>query len=146
MELYIKQTSEMTPLELVKVFQARVRVFVIEQNCLYEEVDDADLAASHVMLKDGDEIVAYARIIEHDTYISFGRVLVAEKYRQEGFGRKIVQLTIDAIRENYPPQTIKISGQAHLKSFYESFGFHSVSDVYLEDNIPHITLELYANE
>lgn len=146
MELQIKQTSEMTPLELVKVFQARVRVFVIEQNCLYEEVDDADLAASHVMLKDGDEIVAYTRIIEHDAYISFGRVRVAENYRKAGYGRKIVQLTIDAIKENYQPQTIKISGQAHLKSFYESFGFQSVSDIYLEDNIPHITLELYATE
>jgi len=145
MELVIKHTKEMSNIELIKVFQARVNVFIVEQNCIYQEVDEFDLNTLHVMLKKGEEIVAYSRIIEHPSYITFGRVLVVEKYRKSNYGREIVQATLNKIKEGYKQTQVRISGQAYLKSFYESFGFESVSDIYLEDNIPHITFQMHLN-
>lgn len=142
MELVIKHTKEMSNLELIKVFQVRVNVFIVEQNCVYQEVDEFDLNTLHVMLKNGEEIVAYTRIIEHPSYVTFGRVLVVEKYRKSRYGREIVKATLDEIKKRYKQTLVRISGQAYLKSFYELFGFESVSDVYLEDNIPHITFQI----
>ncbi|MCE5001561.1 GNAT family N-acetyltransferase [Staphylococcus pseudoxylosus] len=145
MELVVKHTKEMSNIELVKVFQTRINVFIVEQNCTYQEVDEFDLNTLHVMLKNGEEIVAYSRIIEHPSYITFGRVLVVEKYRKSNYGRKIVKATLNKIKESYKQTQVRISGQAYLKAFYESFGFESVSDVYLEDNIPHITFQMYLD-
>lgn len=145
MELVVKHTKEMSNIELIKVFQARVNVFIVELNCIYQEVDEFDLNTLHVMLKKGEEIVAYSRIIEHPSYITFGRVLVVEKYRKSNYGREIVQASLNKIKESYKQTQVRISGQAYLKSFYESFGFESVSDVYLEDNIPHITFQMHLN-
>lgn len=142
MELNIKHTRDVTSQELIQIYQARIRVFVVEQKCIYQEVDDYDLDAIHVILSNGNDIVAYTRIITFEQYISFGRVLVSENYRNQGYGRKIINETINKINEMYQNTTIKISGQAHLKPFYESFGFHSVSGTYMEDGIPHIVFEM----
>lgn len=142
--LEIKNTNELSNLELLEVMKARVAVFVVEQNCPYQEVDDKDNDARHVMLKTDGHIAAYTRIIEHDDqiHISFGRVLVVKQYRGQQLGRKIVQTTIDEIHRLYPDKGIKIQGQNYLRQFYESFGFEAVSDVYLEDDIPHLDLVL----
>lgn len=142
MELIVKHTKELTNHELLHILQVRVKVFVVEQNCAYQEVDGADFNAIHVMFKDGNDIVAYTRIIDHESYVSFGRVLVTQNYRKKYYGREIVQKTIDVIKAQYKQTLIKISGQAHLKSFYSSFGFICISEVYLEDNIPHIDMTL----
>ncbi|NWK85232.1 GNAT family N-acetyltransferase [Staphylococcus sp. GSSP0090] len=142
MDLYIKHTKDLTSQELVQIYQERIRVFVVEQKCIYQEVDDYDQNAIHMILRNGDDIVAYTRIIAFEQYVSFGRVLVNENYRNHGYGRKIVNDTIAKINEMYQNTTIKISGQAHLKSFYESFGLHRVSGTYLEDGIPHIAFEM----
>lgn len=117
-------------------------MFVVEQKCIYQEVDDYDLDAIHVILSNENDIVAYTRIITFEQHVSFGRVLVSENYRNQGYGRKIINETINKINELYQNTTIKISGQAHLKPFYESFGFHSVSDTYMEDGIPHIAFKM----
>ncbi|KRK39429.1 GNAT family N-acetyltransferase [Loigolactobacillus bifermentans] len=140
--LEIKTTAELTPAALITIMQARVAVFVVEQNCPYQEVDAKDTTATHVMLWHGTELVAYTRIIPHDDgqHISFGRVLVAQAFRGQQYGRQIVAATIDAITQRYPDQAIKIQAQDYLRDFYGSFGFKPVSETYLEDGIPHVDM------
>lgn len=142
--LVIKDTDQLTKQELLTLMQERIRVFVVEQNCPYQEIDEKDNTARHVMLWNGDQLVAYTRIVEHDdqTHISFGRVLVVKQFRGHQFGQKIVATTIEEIKRLYPNRSIKIAGQSYLRQFYESFGFRAVSDIYLEDNIPHLDLVL----
>lgn len=142
MEYKIVNTQHLSTIELIDIMRERIKVFVVEQNCPYQEVDEEDENALHVMLKDQNKLVAYTRIIERENDISFGRVLVTEKYRKQQYGKQIVRQTIDEIKKRYKSAIIKISGQAHLQKFYESFGFECVSESYLEDGIPHVSLEL----
>lgn len=138
----IKTTDELTPQELVTIFQARTAVFVVEQECPYQEVDEADRHALHVCLEENGELQAYARILEENEVIHFGRVLVVKKYRGQQLGRKIVATTLSEIEKRYPDRPVIISAQAHLVDFYRSFGFEQNSEVYLEDEIPHIEMLL----
>ena len=129
-------------LELINIFIERTKVFVVEQNAAYQEVDEADKDAKHVFFKEQDDIVAYTRIINDEDAVAFGRVLVNESYRGQNLGRKIVTATLDEINANYDTKNVRISAQARLQKFYESFGFKVASEVYLEDNIPHIAMTL----
>ena len=142
--LNVKQTSDLTPKELVKVMQERTKVFVVEQNCPYQEVDEKDEDALHIFFTNSNEILAYTRIVLNDDEVhpSFGRVLVPKNMRGKGFGRKIVTATLDIISQKYPGQDIKIQAQTYLEKFYGSFGFLAVSQQYLEDGIPHIDMLL----
>lgn len=135
--LIIKKTNDLKPQELVAIFQARTQVFVVEQNCPYQEVDNDDYNDIHVFLMKNNELQAYTRIIQKPDYITFGRVLVVKKFRKQGLGKQIVQATLDVIQQKYPNEPIQIEAQAYLKKFYEGLGFKSTSDVYLIDNIPH---------
>lgn len=148
MKLSVKKTSELSVEEFLEIAKARVKVFVVEQNCPYQEIDDQDDNALHMILRVDGQLAAYTRIIEHEDHIhmSFGRVLVVEEFRKHHLGRQIVSATIDEIKQDFPGRDIKIAGQNYLRSFYESFGFKAVSDVYLEDEIPHIDLELKVME
>lgn len=138
----VKHTNELSPKELIDILKERTAVFVVEQNCPYQEVDADDYDDLHVqMLADG-QLQAYTRIIDKGDHITFGRVLVVKKYRKDGLGRKIVAATIDEIKQRFPNQPIQIQAQAYLKDFYASFGFKAISDVYLEDNIPHLDMLL----
>ncbi|KRM75296.1 GNAT family N-acetyltransferase [Secundilactobacillus collinoides] len=141
--LLVKHTNELTPQQLITILKARVAVFVVEQNCPYQEVDDDDFDDLHVALfNDTGDLQAYTRVMDRNTEVNFGRVLVAEQFRKAGFGRKIVQTTLDVIAERYPNKPIKIQAQAYLQQFYEDFGFQAQSDVYLEDDIPHLDMAL----
>lgn len=142
MELLIKPTTQLTNLELINIFIERTKVFVVEQNAAYQEVDESDKDAKHVFFKEEDDIVAYTRIINDEDAVAFGRVLVNESYRGQNLGRKIVTATLDEINANYDTKHVRISAQARLQKFYESFGFKVASEVYLEDNIPHIAMTL----
>lgn len=142
MKLIVKETDQLSVTELMNIFQERVKVFVVEQNCPYQEIDEFDINAKHVLLKDDNTIVAYTKIIEQEKGISFGRVLVTKKFRGKDYGRKIVQETIHYINRYSSGKQIHISAQAYLKEFYESFGFKAVSEIYLEDDIPHIDMLL----
>lgn len=142
--LSIKSTAEMTSTELWEVFQERVKVFVVEQNCPYQEVDEKDQNARHVMIKRNGRLVAYARIVPHDdpNYISFGRVLVVKEFRGQHLAQRLVQVTLDEIKRVAGIRQVKIAAQSYLQNFYAQFGFKPVSDVYLEDNIPHLDMVL----
>jgi len=140
--IIVKSTNELSPKELIDILQARVAVFVVEQNCPYQEVDADDYNDLHVCLVENGDLKAYTRIIDKGDHITFGRVLVVEKYRKSGLGEKIVAATIDEIKKRFPNQPIQIQAQAYLQKFYTQFGFKAISDVYLEDNIPHLDMLL----
>ncbi|ANZ60888.1 GCN5 family acetyltransferase [Secundilactobacillus paracollinoides] len=145
--LLIKQTDELTPQQLITILKARVAVFVVEQNCSYQEVDDDDFDDLHVALfNDNGDLQAYTRVMNRDTEVNFGRVLVVDQFRKDGLGRKIVQETLDVIAQRFPNKPIKIQAQAYLQEFYESFGFEPKSDVYLEDDIPHLDMVLMPKQ
>ncbi|MDR0922098.1 MAG: GNAT family N-acetyltransferase [Lactobacillales bacterium] len=138
---YKKEFSELTTKEFYEIAKLRVSVFVVEQNCPYQEIDEEDETALHLWLEEENEIVGYARIMDNKETASFGRVLVNPKYRGQGLGRTLVDEVLSEIAQRYPNKTILIGGQAYLKEFYESFGFQTISDIYLEDDIPHYQME-----
>ncbi|GEP73626.1 acetyltransferase [Lentilactobacillus rapi] len=145
-QIEVKQFAALSTKELFEIYKLRVAVFVVEQKCYYQEVDDDDLISYHVMFKNAEgDLMAYARIIpeENQSVARIGRVVVNPKYRGGGLGRELVQATLDKSKELFPEAAkIVLAGQEYLKYFYHSFGFRDVSDVYLEDNIPHIDMEL----
>jgi ElaA protein len=131
---------------LYEVIKLRIDVFIIEQACFYHELDDKDYYATHVMAYDADNrLVAYLRILDpgisYDE-LSIGRVVVAPEVRGDGFGRDLMHMALDYIEEVHGHVPVRISAQAYLKNFYESLGFQTVSDVYLEDDIPHLEMLL----
>lgn len=142
MKVEVKTIDELTAKELCKIMEERVKVFVVEQECPYQEVDDQDYDAHHLMLKDEHgNFVGYTRIMDKDeTHATFGRVLVLKDFRGNHYGRQLVQATIDETKKLFPDKKIQIQAQAYLQKFYESFGFKPISAVYLEDNIPHLDM------
>lgn len=142
-----KSFAELTTTELFHIYQLRVAVFVVEQDCVYQEVDDDDLIAQHLFrTDDAGQVLAYARLIPEPNQVRIGRVLVAASARKHGAGRELVTEAIAAARETYPEaQQIVIQAQAYLQKFYASFGFTPTSEVYLETGIPHLDMVLPLN-
>lgn len=144
MDMVIKKTNELSSEELTRIFIERVKVFVVEQNCAYQEVDEEDFKARHVIVKDGHNIAAYARLLEDEEAIRIGRVIVVKDYRGSGLSTKMMQFILKNIDHSKP---IRLSAQTYIKHMYESVGFKTISDEYLEDDIPHVDMELVeANE
>lgn len=137
---YLKKFEELTNLELQRIYKERVKVFIVEQHCFYQEVDDDDLIALHLFSTEKDDIVAYARIIPSDI-VSIGRILVNDKYRKKKIGKVLVEKALEVSKEYFPNKDIHISAQAYLKDFYSSIGFEKLEkDYYLEDGIPHYNM------
>ena len=147
MDWRIKSFSELDSLELCKILQLRINVFMLEQDCLYPECDDKDLKGKHLFAMDQDTCIAYARLLPPDVSYpqcsSIGRVVVHADYRQHQFGQILMNRAIEQIKMDYPDLPIRISAQEYLKRFYTGLGFQIESDVYLEDNIPHLEMALY---
>lgn len=139
-----KPFAELTVDELYRIVQLRNAVFVVEQNCPYQDADDKDQHCLHVCGWHNGILVGYARLvpkgISYEAYISIGRVVTATVVRGSGAGKALLQKAIEDCYAAYEQQPIKISAQLYLKRFYESFGFEQVSEVYLEDNIEHIAM------
>ncbi|GGL60895.1 GNAT family N-acetyltransferase [Sporolactobacillus putidus] len=139
----IKEFSQLTARELYEIYKAREDVFVVEQECPYHEVDENDLKSLHVYaLDDQQEIIAYARIFEEGNSVTFGRVLINRKYRGQGLGKLLVSKILHVIEDGAPGKTVVIEAQEYIQSLYASFGFKKTTEVYLIDNIPHVTMEL----
>ncbi|WLD94701.1 GNAT family N-acetyltransferase [Alkalihalobacillus sp. AL-G] len=138
----ISTTEELTKTELITIFQERVKVFVVEQDCPYQEIDDYDLNPNvfHIFKMEENELLAYARVIDKQDYIKFGRVLVNKNHRGKRLGNELLQKVMEFIEAEYHPQVIKIEAQAHLEHYYAAFGLRQNSDVFLEDGIPHIEM------
>lgn len=143
----VRQTNELTPRELVTIFKERTRVFVVEQTCYYQEVDDEDYQCFHVRILDDrtNELMAYARIMPKKDSVTFGRVLVVEKFRRQGLGSQLLKAVLDYISTHFPGLDVEIEAQAYLTKFYGSFGFKQTSEIYLLDNIPHCQMKLVAS-
>jgi len=131
--------------ELYLIWKLRNQVFIVEQHCPYLDADDKDLAAYHLMgfTASGTELVAYTRLLAPGisySEMSIGRVVVHPAYRKLGIGKKLMQKSIATIQAIYGRGPIRIGAQLYLRSFYESLGFEVCSDIYLEDDIPHVQM------
>lgn len=141
MELTVKHFSQLTRDELFAIYKLRVAVFVVEQQCAYPEVDDADKTAYHLWLSDAGGIQAYLRVLPpHTTFdtASIGRVIAVK--RRQGLGGRIVAEGICAAREKFGADAITIEAQTYARSLYEKAGFVQSSEEFLEDGIPHIQM------
>lgn len=147
MEWKIKTFNELSNDELYEIIKLRSEVFIIEQQCIYEEYDGKDKKAYHLFGEKDGEILVYLRILEKGVSfneISIGRVLVNKKYRNKGLAKEMMSCAIEFIEDTLNEKIIRISAQEYLLEFYSSLGFVKVSQVYLEDGIPHMEM-LYNN-
>jgi ElaA protein len=140
-----KKFDHLNPHELYGILQLRNAVFVVEQNCVFQDADDKDQFCHHVMCIDNNKVIAYARIVPPGiSYVetSIGRVVTSPLRRAEGLGKLLMEKSIEEAYKLYGKTTLKIGAQLYLKKFYESFGFAQTSEVYIEDDIPHIEMML----
>ena len=141
-----KRFSQLTSNELYDILKLRVDVFVVEQCCYYPELDDLDRHQDtlHLFCYQGGRLSAYLRILakgqSYPDHVAIGRVVITEQYRGTGMGHLLMNKSIQLCQQHFEQQPIKISAQAHLEGFYIQHHFKRVSDVYLEDNIPHIAM------
>ncbi len=142
---YHKHFKELNTTELYQILQLRNEVFIVEQNCPFQDLDEKDLKCYHLMGFDTDaqKVMAYTRIVPAGVSYeeaSIGRVVTSPLARKNGIGKELMQKSIELLEELYGGISIKIGAQLYLKKFYESFGFQQVEEVYLEDGIEHILM------
>lgn len=143
MELIVKHFSELSAEELFEIYRLRVSVFIVEQRCPYQDVDDADRTAYHLWLRDENGIAAYARLLPPGVTFptaAIGRVIAVR--RRCGLGTRIVDAAINAAREKLSADVITIEAQVYARSLYEKAGFVQTSEEFLEDGIPHVQMQL----
>ena len=134
--------EQLTRDQLYAILRLRAEVFVVEQDCVYQDLDDKDQQAIHLLgLTEDGRLAAYTRIVDkgvsYPDYASIGRVITAPFARGKGLGRPLMKKSIQALFDHYGKQPIKIGAQAHLQAYYGSLGFEGVGEVYDEDGIPH---------
>lgn len=147
MKFEIKKFNELSILELYAILRLRVEIFVVEQDCPYQDLDNKDQSAYHLIVKDNNEIVGVLRILpEGVSYkeMAIGRLVVKKSHRGQGIALKMMSYAIDFIVNDLNKSKIRLSGQAYLIDFYQKLGFKRVSEVYLEDGINHYEF-LYEN-
>ena len=139
MDIIIKKFDELSLNELYNIMQLRSQVFVVEQNCIYQDLDDIDKISYHLFIKgNNDMIKAYLRIFEKDKDIAqIGRVVTEEKERKKGYATKLMEKGIQLIKNEMKKDKVYLEGQVYCKDLYLKLGFEIVSDEFLEDGIPH---------
>ncbi|KJD36707.1 GNAT family acetyltransferase [Tamlana sedimentorum] len=138
-----KTFNQLSIQELYNILQLRSEVFVLEQDCVYQDIDYKDQKAIHILGFKNEKIVAYTRIFKPGDYFknaSIGRVVVAQNERKHKYGYDIMNASILAVNNYFNETEIKISAQCYLKKFYNSLGFKEIGEEYLEDDIPHIAM------
>ena len=143
METVIKRFDELTAKELYEIIRARTEVFVVEQNCPYQELDGLDVYSTHLYFAENGVIAAYMRIVpagKRFQDVSFGRIFTAMPYRGTGLGAKLLEEGIKTAEKIYGKLPIRIGAQKYACGFYEKFGFAIDSDEYDEDGIVHIEM------
>jgi ElaA protein len=142
-----KKWKELNKNDLHEILILRAEVFIVEQNCVYQDIDNKDPKAIHLYGKINNKIIAYSRIFNQGDYykeISFGRALVSKAQRGVGVGDELVKNSLEIIKKNWPNKKVKISAQARLKKFYKKHGFIEKGEEYLEDGIPHVSMEHFS--
>ncbi|MGL5230584.1 MAG: GNAT family N-acetyltransferase, partial [Cetobacterium sp.] len=138
-----KKFNELTLEELYEILKLRSEVFVVEQKCIYNDIDGKDLTSSHIMIKENGKIKAYLRALQPGVSYedaSLGRVLVSPDARGKGYAKVIVTKGVEYILNNFNTIKITIGAQEYLKNFYSEIGFKPISEVYDEDGIPHLDM------
>ncbi|MBS1627730.1 MAG: GNAT family N-acetyltransferase [Bacteroidetes bacterium] len=139
----LKTFETLTPFELYKILKLRSEVFVVEQNCVFLDMDNRDQFSYHLLGLVENNLAAYTRLIAAQKvydYVSIGRVVTSPQYRKLGIGKELMKISIKKCYELFGEVPIKIGAQLYLKKFYESFGFTQSSQVYDEDGIDHIEM------
>ena len=135
-----KTFSELDTEDLYQILRIRSEVFVVEQDCVYQDIDNKDQNAIHLYYKENDQIVAYTRIFKAGDYYEnpcIGRVVVSKKNRGNDLGKKIMIDSMEYIKQNIKGEKIELSAQKYLDKFYKDLGFYKIGEDYLEDGIPH---------
>ena len=141
-----KKFDELTLHELYAILQLRNEVFVVEQNCIFQDADNKDQPSWHLMAWQDEMLAGYARIIPPRMAYdrpSIGRVVTSPKLRRSGIGKMLMERSITEIEKLFGPGSIKLGAQLYLKKFYESFGFKQTGEIYLEDGIEHIEMTCF---
>ena len=142
----IKQFAALTPAELYSILRLRNEVFVVEQNCVFQDADNKDIYCHHLMLFENKQLVAYARLVPPGiSYreMSVGRVVTAKEARNKGAGKQLMILAVEYCRKIFGDGPIRIGAQYYLEKFYTDIGFKRTGDVYDEDGIEHIEMLMY---
>ena len=143
LDISVKTFNQLSLDELYYILQLRSEVFVVEQDCVYQDVDGKDQKATHIIGKQNNKIIAYTRIFKPGDYFeeaSIGRVVVSEKTRNLKYGHQLMIASIKAVETSFSTNKIKLSAQKYLEKFYNNLGFKTVGESYLEDGIPHIAM------
>jgi ElaA protein len=141
----LKTFNELTVQQLYQILKLRSAIFVLEQQCLYQDMDDKDQQCHHLMLFEDDQLAAYTRLLPAGLSfdeVSIGRVITNPAFRGKGLARKVMEQSIEACYHLFGKQPIRIGAQLYLKDFYQSLGFAPEGEMYLEDDIPHIEMVL----
>lgn len=139
----VKHFKDLTPFELYAILRLRNEVFIVEQHCLYQDADNKDLYCHHVLLYDGNELVAYARLVPPGlsfVEMSIGRVITSQKVRGKGAGKILMQIAIDSCHAIFGQGPIRIGAQCYATPFYEQLGFEKDGAIYDQDGIDHIDM------
>ena len=145
MKITVFKYQDLSPDRLYEILKLRSEVFVVEQKCAYQDLDNKDEKALHLVGEENNKIIAYTRIFKKGDffkYSSIGRVLVKKDYRNKNYGRKIMKSSIDRLKKDPQEEKIELSAQKYLLKFYSELGFEKVGEEYLEDNIPHVKMIL----
>ncbi|MBA2656581.1 MAG: GNAT family N-acetyltransferase [Tatlockia sp.] len=139
----IKSFTELSVNELYDLIALRAEIFIVEQQCLYQDLDNLDQKAQHLQIRKHSQLIAYARILpyEQSTSMSFGRLLIKAPYRKQGLGQQLMEMILSYLSEHHSQQTITIKAQLHLQNFYEHFDFLAKGKSFALDGIPHILME-----
>ena len=141
----LKAFNELTVHQLYEILKLRSAIFVLEQQCLYQDMDDKDKYCHHLMIFEDNQLAAYTRLVPAGisfSEVSIGRVITNPAYRGRGLARKLMQQSVEACYDLFGKQPIRIGAQLYLKDFYSSLGFIQQGEMYLEDDIPHIEMLL----
>ena len=145
MKITVFKYQDLRPDRLYEILKLRSEVFVVEQKCAYQDLDNKDEKALHLVGEENNKIIAYTRIFKKGDFFknsSIGRVLVKKEYRNKDYGRKIMKSSIDRLKKDPKEEKIELSAQKYLLKFYSELGFEKEGEEYLEDNIPHVKMIL----
>lgn len=133
----IKKFSELSLNEMEQIFRLRQSIFIVEQKSYFEDIDGKDIDAIHIFNKENNSIWAYCRILNDGQKMILGRVTVHHEKRGNGNGRLLLETALKYLKKHYPDKAVQIVAMSYLKDFYKSYGFKSISDIYIMDDHPH---------
>jgi ElaA protein len=136
--------SDLTKNQFFEILNLRIRIFVVEQKCPYQELDEIDLISDHVFGSISNKIISVGRVYKKEDTVFIGRIAVDVAYRKKGYAKDLMLFIIEAVKKKYSEEKMELSAQKYLLGFYKSLGFKAVGDTYLEDGIPHIRM-IYFN-